>query len=212
MGEHNRIQLAAYALGALVLVVVGARVLGPEAAVPEPPRVAVDGAAASDAGRRPGPEEADRRRGVYVHVAGAVRRQGIYRLPADARVSAALKRARGPTPRADMTAVNLAAPVRDGQQVVVPVRGAAPAGGTGGASASTAPGSPGAPGAAGARVSLSQATPEQLDQLDGIGPALAARIVEYRTAHGGFRSVDELQQVDGIGPKRFEALRGSVDP
>jgi len=111
-----------------------------------------------------------------------------------------------------MTAVNLAAPVRDGQQVVVPVRGAAPAGGTGGASASTAPGSPGAAGTAGARVSLSQATPEQLEQLDGIGPALAARIVEYRAAHGGFRSVDELQQVDGIGPKRFDALRGSVDP
>jgi len=209
VGEHNRIQLAAYAIGALVLVVVGARMLGPEAAVPDPPRVALDGAGAGGAEQRPGPSGERGRRGVYVHVAGAVRRQGIYRLPADARVSAAVKRARGPTPRADMTAVNLAAPVRDGQQVVVPVRGSAPAAGAGGTSA---PGAPGASGTGGARVSLSQATPEQLDQLDGIGPALAAHIVEYRTAHGGFRSVDELQQVDGIGPKRFEALRGSVDP
>jgi competence protein ComEA len=106
-----------------------------------------------------------------------------------------------------MTAVNLAAPVRDGQQVVVPVRGA---GGTA-ASAPTAPGG-GGPSAGGRRLSLSQATPEQLDELDGIGPALAARIVEHRTARGGFRSVDELRQVEGIGPKRFEALRGAVDP
>src|SRR3954470_3178730 len=137
---------------------------------------------------------------LYVHVAGAVRRPGLLRLPADTRVAGALKRAGGPTRRADLTAVNLAAKVQDGQQIVVPVRGAAAA--APGAAAES-PGSP---------VHLSTAPPEQLDEVDGIGPTLAERIVEYRDAHGGFGSIDELTQVDGIGEKRLATLRDALQP
>lgn len=142
-------------------------------------------------------------RNVYVHVAGRVRRPGLYRLRSGARVASAIDRAGGAAHRADLTKVNLAARVEDGQQILVPELGAAPAaGGTGSA----------APGSAGAKVSLASATSEQLDALDGIGPTLAKRIVEYRDAHGGFRSVGQLRDVEGIGEKRFEALRKAVGP
>jgi competence protein ComEA len=95
--------------------------------------------------------------------------------------------------------VNLAARVQDGQQVVVPVRGASPA----------ATGSPELPGA---QLHLATATPEQLDQVDGIGPTLAERIVEYRDAHGGVRSIDELAEVDGTGEARLTTLRDALQP
>ena len=130
---------------------------------------------------------------IYVHVAGAVRRPGLLRVAADTRVATALERAGGPTGRADLTAVNLAAKVQDGQQIVVPVKGAA-------AQASDSP------------AHLSSATAEQLDEIDGIGPTLAERIVEYRDAHGGFRSVEELARVDGIGEKRLATLRDALQP
>ncbi len=151
--------------------------------------------------------------GLYVHVTGAVRRPGLYRVPSGSRVAAAVHRAGGPSRRADLVTVNLAAKVQDGQQVIVPVRGAATAAGAAapspvaGGGAATAAGAPGAP-----KISLATATAEQLDGLDGIGPTLAKRIVDYRTEHSGFRSVAELQQVDGIGAKRFEALRDAVQP
>jgi competence protein ComEA len=160
--------------------------------------------------------------GIYVHVAGAVRRPGLVRLPAGSRVAVALERAGGPRRRADLSGVNLAAQLEDGQQVLVPLRGAA---GATGALALGAPGaagqagtSPGAwpaapPGSAGTpKLSLAAATLEQLDELDGIGPTLAQRIIEYRTEHGGFRSVDELREVEGIGEKRFATLREAVQP
>ena len=170
-----------------------------------------------DAGGGPGPTPAPAVRvdrgtgsrepaGVYVHVAGAVRSPGLYRLrPAD-RVAVALERAGGPRGKADLAKVNLAARVEDGQQIVVPragVAGSSPVGG--GAAGSGQP-------AAGARLSLSSASAEELDGLDGIGPTLAKRIVEYRDAHGGFRSLAELKEVEGIGDKRFEALREAVGP
>jgi competence protein ComEA len=145
-------------------------------------------------------------REVYVHVAGRVRRPGLYRLASGARVAAALDRAGGAARHADLTKVNLAARVEDGQQILVPELGAAPA--AAGAGVAT----PGAAGAAGAKVSLASATAEQLDALDGIGPTLAKRIVEYRDAHGGFRSVGQLRDVEGIGEKRFESLRKAVGP
>jgi competence protein ComEA len=138
---------------------------------------------------------------VYVHVAGRVRKPGLFRLAPGARVASAIDRAGGPAARADLAKVNLAARVEDGQQIVVPRVGAAPASGTG-AEAS----------AAGAKISLGSATVEQLDGLDGIGPTLAKRIVEYREAHGGFRSVGQLRDVEGIGEKRFEALRKALGP
>jgi len=138
---------------------------------------------------------------LVVHVTGAVRRPGVYALPEGARVQRAVARAGGPTRVADLGALNLAAQVQDGQQVVVPVRArpgaAAPAGATG---------TPGAP------VSLSRASAEELDGLDGIGPTLAARIVAWRQANGGFASVDQLLEVEGIGPTRLESLRTQVVP
>jgi competence protein ComEA len=107
-----------------------------------------------------------------------------------------------PTRPAPTALINLAAVVADGMQIVVPVRGAAvPAGGTPGA------GTPGA-----AKISLSSATAEQLDDLPGVGPVTAQKIVDWRAAHGPFRSVDALDDVPGIGPTRIEQLRDLVTP
>ena len=135
---------------------------------------------------------------VVVDVAGAVRHPGVYRLPAGARVQDAIRRA-GVGRRADLGAVNLAARLTDGEQVVVPARGQAPVSADGSATASPA-----------APVSLNSGTLAQLETLDGVGPSLAQRIIDYRTLHGGFRSVAELDQVSGFGPARLAALRGKV--
>jgi competence protein ComEA len=141
--------------------------------------------------------------GLYVHVAGAVRRPGVVRVPAGSRVAGAVARAGGLTRRADLTAVNLAAQIEDGQQVIVPARGPSLAS----AGAPPEPGTPGAP-----KLGLATATGEQLDELDGIGPTLSERIVEYRTQNGGFGSLEELKEVEGIGEKRFESLREALQP
>lgn len=133
---------------------------------------------------------------LVVHVAGAVRRPGLYRLTEGKRVADAVARAGGATAPADTAAINLAAPLADGMQVVVPRR--APGGG--------------AAGAAAARVSLSSATAAELDGLPGIGPVTAQKILDYRAAHGGFRSVDDLDAIPGIGPARIEQLRDVVSP
>ena len=138
---------------------------------------------------------------VFVHVVGAVRRPGLFRLKEGARVADAVARAGGPTRRADLSAVNLAAPLADGQQVIVPRRG------PGGAPAAVAGAS-----VPGAKVSLATATVEQLDELPGIGPVTAQKIVDWRTTHGPFRSVDDLDDVPGIGPARIEQLRDLVTP
>ena len=138
---------------------------------------------------------------LVVDVAGAVRRPGLYRLPRGARVDAALAAAGGVTPRAEVAAVNLAAPLADGEQIVVPVRGAAAASAAGGAASS-----PGAP------VDLNSATAEQLDALPGVGPATAAKIISYRQEHGAFHSLAELDAVPGIGAGRLAQLKGLVVP
>lgn len=198
MFEERRSQLFVWIAAGLLIVAAGYRLLG--GGSPEPPAVAIEeprgpraeGGRGNGGGRR-----------VYVHVAGAVRRPGLYRLREGARVAAALARAGGARPRADLTGTNLAAQVQDGQQVVVAVRGRAAPG---------APATAAAPGAAAGPLSLASATQAQLEELDGIGPTLAARIIEYRDAHGGFRSVDELAEVDGIGEVRLEAMRAAVQP
>jgi competence protein ComEA len=171
-----------------VAAVAGMRLLGGSGDAGGTAAVRVEGGPAR-AGVRPPAAR------IYVHVAGAVRRPGLLRVSADTRVATVLERAGGVSRRADLTAVNLAAKVQDGQQIVVPVRGAA--------GAATAPG---------VQVHLSSATAEQLDEIDGIGPTLAERIVEYRDAHGGFGSIEELAQVEGIGEKRLATLRDAVQP
>jgi competence protein ComEA len=145
---------------------------------------------------------------VVVDVVGAVRRPGVYRLAVGARVADAVARAGGKTTKAQLAAVNLAALLADGQQVVVPSRGApataAPASAAGAApDAAPTPTTP---------IQLTTATLEQLDSLPGIGPVTAQKIIDYRTAHGPFRTVDDLDAVPGIGPTRVEQLRGLVVP
>ena len=196
MIELSRQQLVVYAAAALAIALIGARYLRQEgdSAVRAAPPAGVEVARGTAGGK------------AYVHVTGAVRRPGVYRLPSWARLDAAIRRAGGATARADVQGVNMAAKVSDGQQVIVPFRapGGAPA--VGDAAAGTAP-----VGAATAGpISLNTATVEQLDQLEGIGPTTAQKILDWRKEHGGFGSVDDLRQISGIGPKRFEALKEKV--
>ncbi|GHA68963.1 helix-hairpin-helix domain-containing protein [Streptomyces termitum] len=141
---------------------------------------------------------------VVVDVGGKVREPGVLTLPAGSRVADALRAAGGVRPGADLTGVNRARVLLDGEQVLVGVPGA-PAPPPGGA--------PGAgSGGGGAPVSLNAGTAEQFDALPGVGPVLARRIVDHRTEHGGFRSVEELREVNGIGERRFADLRPLVRP
>jgi len=227
MPEIPRTRLLAYALAALLVAVVGVWSLRREAAGAPGASGAPAGDHRGGSGRNTAPgsgEDGDATAGVpdasagvsverppaaspVVHVAGAVRRTGVYRLPDGSRVQDAVRRAGGATPDANLDGINLAAKVADGQQIVVPAEtpvaptgGAAPAGGSAG---ETPPAGP---------VGLNAATLEQLQTLDGVGPATAEKIVAWRTEHGGFRSVDDLGQVPGIGPKRLAALREHVQP
>jgi competence protein ComEA len=201
MPAVSRPQLAAYAIAAVVVVVLGMRFMQGQAR---------GGAGAEGSGaqaaRAPASVKIERPAsgGALVHVAGAVRRPGVYRLRDGQRVEDAVERAGGARASADVNAINLAAKVADGQQVVVPRRGASTAGAAG------APGAAG--GATQAPVSLNSATAEQLDTLDGVGPATAQKILDWRREHGGFKSVDDLGEVPGIGPKKLAALRGKVQP
>jgi competence protein ComEA len=202
MPALTRPQLAAYAVAAVVVVVLGMRFMQGQAR-------GGSGAAAGGAqvARAPASVKIERpaSTGALVHVAGAVRHPGVYRLHDGDRVKDAVERAGGARAGADVNAINLAAKVADGQQVVVPRRGAA----------APAVGDPGAgEGSVGAAsqppVSLNSATAAQLDTLDGVGPATAQKILDWRREHGGFRSIDDLGEVPGIGPKRMAALRGKV--
>ncbi|MEU2430292.1 ComEA family DNA-binding protein [Streptomyces sp. NPDC007861] len=151
------------------------------------------------------PPEAPAGARIVVDVSGKVRRPGVLRLPAGSRVADALRAAGGVRAGTDITGLNRARVLMDGEQVVVGVA-APPGAGVPGQAGGAAPGQ--APGP----VSLNSATAEQLDTLPGVGPVLAQHIVDYRTEHGGFRSVDELRDVDGIGDRRFEDLQSLVRP
>ena len=155
------------------------------------------------ASERAGDLRAEPRPRLVVHVVGAVRRPGLYRLADGARTADALRRAGGATRRADLSLVNLAAPVSDGTQIVVPKR-APPA------ESGAAP--PADEAAAAGPVHLNTATLEQLDELPGVGPVTAQKIVDYREQHGAFSSVDDLDAIPGIGPARLEQLRELVAP
>jgi competence protein ComEA len=226
--DLSRSELAAYTACAVLVALLGWRVLRSEQGGTATASASASGSAATrSSGGASAPDDgASGAMSVSVatagggtstvHVVGAVRHPGVYRFKPGLRVQDAVRRAGGARPGADLQAINLAAKLTDAQQVVVPRR--APAGGAaaatppGGAEAATG-GAASATGAAGppaAPVNLNSATAEQLDTLDGVGPATAQKILEYRAQHGGFRSVDDLAQVSGIGPKRLEALRGRV--
>jgi competence protein ComEA len=194
---HQRRRQLLLAAVALALLLLAARYLLPAGtatpAAPLPPPPGPGTSAAGPSAR------------VVVDVVGAVRRPGLYRLGDGSRIADAIARAGGATRKAQLAQVNLAAPLADGEQVVVPAHGSAAAAtpaaaGSGGAAAPAAP------------IQLSTATAEQLDSLPGVGPATAQKILDYRTKHGAFSSVDELDAVPGIGPKRLEQLRDLVVP
>ncbi len=190
-------RLLAVGLLVLALVAVGLRHLRsgprPVTLAVAPVRAAAPSAAAARVAR-----------GVVVDVEGAVRRPGLVRLEPGSRVADAVARAGGTTRLADRSGVNFAAPVSDGQQVLVPRRGAV-------GSAAAGPASGGGSTASGP-VSLTSATAEQLDALPGVGPVTAQKILDYRAQHGSFHSVDELDAIPGIGPARLTDLRGLVVP
>jgi len=140
-------------------------------------------------------------RKVVVHVVGQVYKPGLYSLPEGSRVDDAIKRAGGPKPKAALALVNLAAPVADGQQVVLPSN----------REAAQALGGDSVAGGAGGRVHLNSATLDQLDELPAIGPVTAQKILDYRSEHGAFGTVEELDAVPGIGPATLDELRDLVD-
>ena len=140
---------------------------------------------------------------MIVQVSGAVRRPGVYRLRPGARAYEAVRAAGGALGSADRGAVNLAARAGAGAEIRIPRRGERPAAADAAAGVGESSGAP---------VSLATATVAQLDALDGIGPALADRIIKWRAANGGFKSVDDLDKVSGIGPAKLASLRSQVVP
>jgi competence protein ComEA len=189
--DLSRSQIAVYGAVAVALLLIGARSIRAEDEEPG----GVGGAAGEAAPLR----FVDGGGEVVVHVAGAVARPGVYRLPEGTRVTDAVERAGGPSQKAVLDAVNLAARLADGQQVVIPEAGP-------GGSVVTTSGSADGP------ISLGTATVEDLDTIEGIGPVTAAEIVEFRDRHGGLASVEQLDQISGIGPATMEALRGRLQP
>lgn len=185
----SRLQVGAYAALAVVLLLLGARALRSETG-------ASSEAAGSPLASEPvgsGSASGD----VVVHVSGAVRDPGVYRLPAGSRVEQAVERAGGASPAATPDAINLAARLADGQQVVVPSRR-----GTAAAGAAVEDGP----------ISLGSATADQLEEIDGIGPVTAETIVDFRDQQGGVSAVEDLDQIPGIGPTTMEALSARLQP
>ena len=146
---------------------------------------------------------------VVVYVCGAVRSPGVIHLPQGGRVADALELAGGATGKAELAAVNLAARVTDGQQIVVPERAAAGGGGSV-TVAATGTGGSATGGTATALVNINTASLSELDTLQGVGPSTAQKIIDYRTANGGFRTIDDLKNVSGIGDARFAALKDAI--
>jgi competence protein ComEA len=161
---------------------------------------AVDGGDSASEGQSGGPAEPHRPDVVVVHVAGRVGRPGIVELPAGSRVVDAIDAAGGADGGVDLGTLNLARIVTDGEQIAVGVDPAPEAAG----------GAGGATGRGDALVNLNTATADQFATLPGIGPALAARIVQWRDQNGRFTSVEELLEVSGIGPAKFESIAGLV--
>jgi competence protein ComEA len=203
MPDLSRSQLVVYGAVAVALLLVGARAIRAEGSSGSSYAGGSHPASSSsDSSAEGGGFSLSTGGGtdVVVDVAGAVRRPGVYRLPAGARVIDAVERAGGAGGEARLEAVNLAARLADGQQVVVPGRRA-----RGAALAEADPAEAGP-------ISLGSATVGQLDTIDGIGPVTAQKIVEYRDRHGGLSSVEQLDEVSGIGPATMESLRARLQP
>jgi competence protein ComEA len=194
--DLSRSQLAVYGAIAVALLLLGARAIRAEGNSGE-----ASSSYSSDGGKEFTVSSSGPGGDVVVDVTGAVARPGVYRLPAGARVTDAVERAGGASGGALLEAINLAARLADGQQVVVPERG--PAGASIAAGAAVAEEGP---------ISLGTATVEQLDTIDGIGPVTAQDIIEFRDEHGGLSSIDQLDQVSGIGPATMESLRARLQP
>ena len=197
MPEISRSQVLVYGAVAVALLFIGARAIRAEGGSGAPPVAE----AASTSGGGGDFSVSSSGGSVVVDVAGAVRTPGVYSLPEGARVKDAIARAGGPSGGALLQAINRAARVADGQQVVVPEEG------PGGTPLSVA-GSASADGP----VSLGAATVEQLDTIEGIGPVTAQNIVDFRDQHGGLSSIDQLDQISGIGPATMESLRARLQP
>ncbi|MFB7245228.1 ComEA family DNA-binding protein [Streptomyces populi] len=148
---------------------------------------------------------------VVVDVGGKVRAPGLQRLPTGSRVEDALRAAGGLRPGTDTDGLNRARLLVDGEQIVVGASAPPPGAGPGGSGA-LGPGGSATGAVPSAPIPLNTATVDQFDSLPGVGPVLARHIIDYRTAHGGFRSVDELREVNGIGDRRFADLRDLVRP
>ena len=166
-------------------------------------------ASGGEAPATPGPSASAA--GVLVHVLGAVKKPGVVRLTAGSRVQDALQKAGGLTGKADPGELNLAQPVADGQQIVVGTKGKPTgevrdgSGGTGGGGATGSGGAPGS-GAGQQPVNLNTATQAQLEELPGVGPVMAGKIIAWRTENGRFSRVEELQEISGVGPKTYARL------
>jgi len=204
MPELSRIQVAVYGAIAVALLFVGARAVRGEGGGGTDSGYTSSYGGYSTGGGGGGESESsflveEGGSDVVVDVTGAVRKPGVYRMPAGSRVDDAVKRAGGPTGKASLESINLAARLADGQQVVVPED--AP-----GTVASPATESEDGP------ISLATATAAELDTIDGIGPVTAGDIVDFREEHGGLASVDQLDQISGIGPATMEALRERLQP
>lgn len=202
-GESLRDRLSGLSRGELVAlsVVVVALLAGASfwyvRSLPRPVRVQAVEPSSVPAAASPSPA------GLLVHVAGAVHRPGVYEFVEGDRVIDAIEAAGGPTGRADLAGLNLAAPLADGTQVLVPSR--VPGGASGDGAVP-----PGDPSGAGTLVNVNSASPTELEALPGIGEVLAQAIVDYRTENGPFASVDQLEDVSGIGPSILEQIRDLV--
>jgi competence protein ComEA len=203
MPELSRSQIAVYGAVAIALLLLGARAIRAEGSDGSGYESSSGASFSSSASSGDFTFDGSSGSGgdVVVDVTGAVARPGVYRLPAGARVTDAVQRAGGASGGALLEAINLAARLADGQQVVVPQKG--PGGAPLAASGVASEEGP---------ISLGTATVEQLDTIDGIGPVTAEDIIEFRDQHGGLSSVDQLDQVSGIGPATMESLRGRLQP
>lgn len=194
MPELSRSQVVVYAAVAVALLLVGVRAIRAEGSGTPVPVSTGSSSAGGEFSIASGGTD------LVVDVAGAVRRPGVYRLPAGARVVDAVKRAGGAAAGAMLEGINRAARLSDGQQVVVPARSAAVAAAGAGAVSAEGP------------IGLGTATVEQLETIEGIGPVTAQSIVEFRDQHGGLASIEQLDEVSGIGPATMESLRARLQP